>query len=507
MSQSDIDLSRPDLSLGVMAEDIPGEGVLAGRVGDQPVILARVGEEIFALDGACTHYSGPLHEGLRVGGTINCPLHHACFDLRTGAALKAPALAPLERWKVEVEGDRIFVREKLPKSAPSLAPGRDRSGDPASIVIVGGGAAGFAAAQRLRDLGYAGDLTLISADHDAPYDRPNVSKDYLSGDADPSWMPLKSEGFYRKRGIALRLDTRVEAIDPAERRVTLQDGETLGYDRLLLATGAEPNRPPGPDFARDNVHVLRSLADADRLIAALGSVRRAVVVGSSFIGLEAAAALRIRGLEVHVVGPDATPLEAKLGPELGAMIKAVHDERGVVFHLGRRVLGFDGVRLTLDDGATIETDLVVLGIGVRPRLELAQAAGLIVDRGVVVDEALRTSDPHVFAAGDIARYPGAGGELVRVEHWVAAERQGQIAAATMLGLPPEHEPPYFWSAHYDLIIRYVGHAERWDRIEVIGSTADRDAEVRYIDGERLLAVASVNRDMAALRAGQVLARD
>jgi NADPH-dependent 2,4-dienoyl-CoA reductase/sulfur reductase-like enzyme len=177
----------------------------------------------------------------------------------------------------------------------------------------------------------------------------------------------------------------------------------------------------------------------------------------------------------------------------------------VIFHLGRKVQGFDGARLTLDDGSTIDTDLVVLGIGVRPRLELAQAAGLVVDRGVVVDERLRTSDPHVFAAGDIARYPGAGGELVRVEHWVAAERQGQIAAATMLGLPAEREAPYFWSAHYDLTIRYVGHAERWDRIEVIGSTADRDAEVRYVDAERLVAVATVNRDMAALRAGQVLA--
>jgi NADPH-dependent 2,4-dienoyl-CoA reductase/sulfur reductase-like enzyme/nitrite reductase/ring-hydroxylating ferredoxin subunit len=494
---------RPDLTLGVAAGDIPVDGVFAGLVGEDPVILARVDGAIVALDGACTHYSGALHEGLRTGHTINCPLHHACFDLRTGLALKAPALTPLNRWKVEEEGDRIFVREKLPKGDERLAPDRDASGDPKSIVIVGGGAAGFAAAQRLRDLGFAGALTMLSADQDAPYDRPNVSKDYLSGEADPAWMPLKSQAFYRKHAIDLRTNTQVETIDTAARQVTLQGGETLSYDALLLATGAEPNRPPAPGFDRDNVHLLRSLADSDRLIAASKSATRVAVVGSSFIGLEAAASLRQRGLEVHVIGPDATPLESKLGAELGGLIKAVHDEHGVRFHLGRKVEGFDGARLTLDDGSVVEADLVVLGVGVKPRLELAQAAGLAMDRGVVVDAAMRTSDPHVFAAGDIARYPSpVGGPPIRVEHWVVAERQGQIAAAAMLGLEPDSEPPYFWSAHYDLTIRYVGHAEDWHAIEVTGSVADRDAEVAYLKDGRVVAVATVNRDLASLKAAR-----
>jgi NADPH-dependent 2,4-dienoyl-CoA reductase/sulfur reductase-like enzyme/nitrite reductase/ring-hydroxylating ferredoxin subunit len=495
--------TRPDLTQGVAAGEIPVEGVFAGLVGEEPVILARVDDVIVALDGACTHYSGALHEGLRVGHTINCPLHHACFDLRTGLALKAPALTPLNRWKVEAEGDRIFVREKLPKGGESLAPDRDASGDPGSIVIVGGGAAGFAAAQRLRDLGFAGDLTLISADQDAPYDRPNVSKDYLSGDADPSWMPLKSQGFYRKHGIALRTGARVEAIDAAARAVTLEGGETLSYDVLLLATGAEPNRPPAPGFDHDNVHLLRSLADSDRLIAAAASATRVAVIGSSFIGLEAAASLRQRGLEVHVIGPDATPLESKLGAELGGLIKSVHEQHGVRFHLGRKVERYDGARLALDDGSVVEADLVVLGVGVKPRLELAQAAGLAMDRGVVVDAAMRTSDPHIFAAGDIARYPSPlGGPPIRVEHWVVAERQGQIAAAAMLGLEPAGEPPFFWSAHYDLTIRYVGHAEDWDEIQVSGSVADRDAEAAYLKDGRVVAVATVNRDLHSLRAAQ-----
>jgi NADPH-dependent 2,4-dienoyl-CoA reductase/sulfur reductase-like enzyme len=441
---------------------------------------------------------------LRTGRTINCPCITPASIWAPAWRLKAPALAPLNRWKVEEEGDRVFVREKLPKGGESFAPGRDASSDPKSIVIIGGGAAGFAAAQRLRDLDFAGALTLISADQDPPYDRPNVSKDYLSGEAEPAWMPLKDEAFYRKHGI----DAAHEHAGRGHRRrrarvVTLQGGETLSYDALLLATGAEPNRPPAPGFDRDNVHLLRSLADSDRLIAASKSATRVAVVGSSFIGLEAAASLRQRGLEVHVIGPDATPLESKLGAELGGLIKAVHDEHGVRFHLGRKVEGFDGARLTLDDGSVVEADLVVLGVGVKPRLELAQAAGLAMDRGVVVDAAMRTSDPHVFAAGDIARYPSpVGGPPIRVEHWVVAERQGQIAAAAMLGLEPDSEPPYFWSAHYDLTIRYVGHAEDWHAIEVTGSVADRDAEVAYLKDGRVVAVATVNRDLASLKAAR-----
>jgi NADPH-dependent 2,4-dienoyl-CoA reductase/sulfur reductase-like enzyme/nitrite reductase/ring-hydroxylating ferredoxin subunit len=500
--------SRPDLTLGVAASTVPDQGVLGARVGEEPVLLARVDGEIVALTGACTHYSGPLHEGLRVGHSINCPLHHACFDLRTGRALKAPALAPLDRWKVEARGDRIFVREKLPAGEADPAPDRDTAGDPKRIVVVGGGAAGFAAAQRLRDLGFGGELTVISADDDAPYDRPNVSKDYLSGDADASWMPLKDEAFYRDNAITLRTGVRVEAIDAAARRVTLRGGETVAYDALLLATGAEPNRPPTPGFDRDNVHVLRGLGDSDQLMVAAKGATSVAVVGSSFIGLEAAASLRLRGLAVHVIGPEATPLESKLGPQLGAMIKALHEERGVRFHLGRRVSGFDGARVALDDGSTVEADLVVLGVGVRPRLELAEAAGLAMDHGVVVDAAMRTSDPAIFAAGDIARYPSpVGGPPIRVEHWVLAERQGQVAAAAMLGLEQTlDEPPFFWSAHYDLTIRYVGHAEAWDSIEVVGSPAGRDAEVRYIKDGRAIAVATVNRDLASLQAAQAIAQ-
>lgn len=507
MSSAPADDSQgPDLTQGIDAASITGDGVPAGHVGDDPVILARVDGAIVAVGGACTHYSGPLKEGLRVGRTVTCPWHHACFDLTTGAALKAPALSPLDRWKVEEADGKVFVREKLPAAG---APTRDKARDPKTIVIIGGGAAGFAAAQRLRDLGFDGNLTMVSADADAPYDRPNVSKDYLAGEADPAWMPLKDEAFYRDNRIDLRVRTKVMDIDAPARRVALEGGESLSYDVLLLATGATPIRLPTPGFDRDNVHVLRSLADGDSLIAAAARAKTVAVIGASFIGLEVAASLRTRGLAVHVVAPEALPFEDKLGPQVGAFIKRLHEEHGVRFHLGRTAKGYDGSRVTLDDGTTLDADLLVVGVGVRPSLELAQAAGLRVDKGVVVDAHFRTSDPAIFAAGDIARYPEpATTDLIRVEHWVVAERQGQAAAAAMLGQgEASTDPPFFWTAHYGCSIRYVGHAEGWDRVEEIGSVADADAEIRLIKDGRAAALVTIGRDMASLEAAEAMRRE
>jgi NADPH-dependent 2,4-dienoyl-CoA reductase/sulfur reductase-like enzyme/nitrite reductase/ring-hydroxylating ferredoxin subunit len=494
----------PDLTQGIAVSRIPVDGVLLGRVGEDRLLLARVDGALVAVGASCSHYGGALHEGLRVGATISCPLHHACFDLRTGVALKAPALSPLVRWRVEERGGVAFVEQPL---EPVSAPKRDGRNDPATIVIVGGGAAGFAAAQRLRDLGYAGDVTLISADASAPYDRPNVSKDYLAGTAEPAWMPLKDDAFYRDNKITLRTATRVETVDAAARRITLAGGEALAYGVLLLATGAEPNRPATPGFERDNVCVLRSLQDSDRLVEAVARGSTVAIVGSSFIGLEAAASLRTRGLAVHVIGRETAPLESKLGPAIGGLIRSLHEQNGVQFHLGRSVERFDGAQLTLDDGSVVAADVVVLGVGVTPRFDLAESAGLAIDKGVLVDASMRSSDPHIFAAGDIARFPNPlGGEPIRVEHWVLAERLGQIAAHGMLGIGDSlREPPFFWSVHYDVTIRYVGHADRWDRIEHEGSVAEKDAEVRYIKDGAVVAVATINRDLASLEAAQRLA--
>lgn len=493
----------PDLAAGVSLDQLPEGAWIAGHVGEHTVLLSRFGGEFSAVGGACTHYGGPLAEGLVVGETMRCPWHHACFSLRTGEALAAPAFDRLERWAVEVEGPTVFVRGKLDAPAKATANG-DRG--PKRIVIVGGGAAGFAAAEMLRRRGYAGVLTMLSADDAPPCDRPNLSKDYLAGSAPEAWIPLKGEDFYRDNAIDLRLGVTVTRIDTVAREVIAASGDRFDYDALLLATGSEPVRLDTPGFDGPNVHTLRSLSDSRGIIAAAQDARGVAVIGASFIGLEVAAALRIRGLEVHVVAPDAVPMARVLGPDLGRHIRALHEAKGVVFHLEQTATSYSGRTLQLAAGGAIEADFLVVGVGVRPRIELAQAAGLAVDKGVMVDAFLETSVPGIFAAGDIARYPDPRtGETIRVEHWVAAERQGQLAAVNMLGhRQPMAAAPYFWSNHYDLAIRYVGHASEPGEVVLDGSIEDEDATVRFLREGQLQAAASVGRDRQNLEIAAAL---
>jgi NADPH-dependent 2,4-dienoyl-CoA reductase/sulfur reductase-like enzyme/nitrite reductase/ring-hydroxylating ferredoxin subunit len=488
-----------DLSLGVpLAEVEPGRPV-AGQVDGEPVLLSRIGDRLHAVGGACTHYGGPLAEGLVVGETVRCPWHHACFSLCTGEALAAPAFASLDVWQVEIEGEMAFVRGKAAVGAPQPRP-RPSAGQLERVLIVGGGAAGFAAAEMLRRSGYERQLTMVSADAAPPCDRPNLSKDYLAGTAPEEWIPLQGPEFYETNGIDLRLGADVVQIDPGGREARLRDGQTIRFDRALLATGAEPIRLRTPGFDRPEVHVLRSLADSRAIIKAAEGASRAVIVGASFIGLEAAAALRSRGLEVHVVAPETVPMARVLGEALGRFVMQRHLEHGVVFHLGQTATGWADGRMSLSGGASLAADLVVLGVGVKPRVELAAAAKLAVNDGVLVDAFLQTSHPAVFAAGDIARYPDSRtGQPIRVEHWVAAERQGQAAALSLLGeRRPFTTPPFFWSNHYETSIHYVGHAHSFDEAQIDGSIDDGEATVRYLAGGRLMAAASIGRDRQSL---------
>ena len=494
--------SGPDLAQGIASADLAEGAMLAGNVGGEEVLLVRRNGAVHCVAAHCTHYHGPLADGILVGDTIRCPWHHACFDLKTGDALAAPALSPLACWNVEERNGRIVVGAKK-EQPPAKAKG---SGN---IVIVGGGAAGFAAAEMLRRRGFGGEITMVSDDAAAPVDRPNLSKDYLAGSAPEEWVPLRGDDWYAENRVTLKLKTNVTALDPKAKMLTLGDGTSLSYDKLLLATGAEPIKLPVPGADLPHVHILRSLADSRAIIAAAQNTKRAVVIGASFIGLEAAAALRAREIEVHVVAPEKRPLEKVFGPELGDFIRKLHEEHGVVFHLEDSAASIDAKSVSLKSGGKLDADLVVVGIGVRPRLTLAEKAGLAVDRGVSVNEYLQTSAPDIYAAGDIARWPDAyTREPIRVEHWVVAERQGQTAALNMMGeRTPHRAVPFFWSQHYDVPINYVGHAEKWDAIDIEGDVMKRDCVVRYKRGGRTLAIASIYRDKQCLEVAAEMERE
>jgi len=468
------------------------------------VLLARAGDEFFAIGATCTHYGGPLVEGVVDGETVRCPWHHACFSLRNGEALRAPALSPVPCWRVERRDGRIVVAGKVERDplAATIQLDVDRSHWPREIVILGGGAAGTAAAEMLRRCGFDGRVTVVDEERGSPYDRPNLSKDYLAGNAPEEWIPIRPADVYAEHGIEI-VRARATSIDVSAKRIELEGLPAIGYEKLLIATGAEPVHLRGvPGADAPHVHYLRSLTDSRSIIAAAKLAKRAVVIGSSFIGLEVAASLRARNVDVHVVGLEKLPLERVLGPQLGEFIRSLHEEKGVAFHLERTAQRIDTDAVILDDGTNVPADLVVIGIGVRPRVQIAEQAGLVIDRGVAVNAHLETSVPGVFAAGDIARWPDPhSGERIRVEHWVVAERQGQAAARNMLGANEVFDHvPFFWSAHYDVSINYVGHAERWDRLEVDGDAAKRDVSVRFVRGDRLLALATIFRDQESLQA-------
>ncbi|HEU0204853.1 MAG TPA: FAD-dependent oxidoreductase [Burkholderiaceae bacterium] len=496
----------PDLTLGLAIDEVADGGMLVGHVGEEAVLLARRGAQFFAIGATCSHYGGPLVEGLMVGDTVRCPWHHACFSLPTGEALRAPALSPVACWLVEQRDGKVFVRTRKEAQATEAPRRATAKAAAARIVIVGGGAAGFAAAEKLRREFYAGSIVMLSSDDAPPVDRPNLSKDYLAGNAPEEWIPLRPDEFYADNDIALRLGTSVDRIDVAARAVVLDDGSQVPFDRLLLATGAEPVRLSIPGANLPHVRTLRSLADSRAIIERAMNARRAVVLGASFIGLEVAASLRARGLEVHVVAPEARPMERTLGGQLGDFVRALHEEHGVIFHLEDTAAAIDERQVRLQSGGALDADLVVAGVGVRPRTALAEKAGLTVDHGVLVDAYLETSVPGIFAAGDIARWPDPrSGESIRIEHWVVAERQGQTAALNMLGGREKFDAvPFFWSQHYDVPINYVGHAAAWDELVIDGDIAARDCLVRYKRNGRVLAVASIYRDIESLQAESVL---
>ena len=509
MTEQSDELTGPDLTKGIAISSISAGQLIAGHAFGEPVLLVYVEPNWFAVGGKCTHYGAPLDQGILISETLRCPWHHACFELHNGAALCAPALNDLPVYDVAVENNVVRITRKRDtgrvkgegqRLRGSRAPEQvlfdaSPATGPKSVVIIGAGAAGNACAEMLRRESYRGPITAIDPDPDAPYDRPNLSKDYLAGNAPEEWLPLHPREFFDAQRIEMLSGVEAKAIDVKSRTVQLSDGNSREYGCLLIATGAAPIRLEVP--GGEQILYLRTLRDCRAIIERLGGARKAVVIGASFIGLEVAASLIKRGLSVSVVAQETLPLERVLGTELGTLIRNVHQQQGVSFYLGRKITAVEGKTVVLDEGTRLTADLVVAGIGVRPNLELAESAGLILENGLAVNEFLETSASGVFAAGDVARWPDAYSEArLRIEHWVVAERQGQAVARNMLGRRERfRDIPYFWSAHYDkLTIRYTGHVERWDKTRIDGDVMKMDCAVSYLVRGEPRAMATINRD-------------
>jgi len=515
MSEHSDELTGPDLTKGVEISSVRPGQLIAGHAFGEPVLLAHVEPNWFAVGAKCTHYGAPLDQGVLVSETIRCPWHHACFELHNGAASRAPALNDLPSYDVAIENNVVRVIRKRDPGQLKGEPHRVRASraservlfepfpvtGPKSVVIIGAGAAGNACAETLRREAYRGPITMIDPDPDAPYDRPNLSKDYLAGNAPEEWLPLHPKDFYEAQHIEILSGVEAVRLDAKAKTVQLTDGSSREYGCLLIATGASPIRLDIP--GGDRILYLRTLRDCRAIIDRIGGARNAVIIGASFIALEVAASLVTRGLKVDVVAPEKIPLERVLGAELGGLVKKVHEDKGVTFHLGQTVKSAEEKSVVLDDGSRLSADIVIAGIGVRPRLELAESAGLTLDNGLAVNEFLETNVKGIFAAGDVARWPDAYSDVrLRIEHWVVAERQGQVVARNMLGDRDRFDDiPFFWSAHYDkLSIAYIGHADRWDETRIDGDVMQMDCEVSYMVAGKRRAVATINRDRMNLLA-------
>ncbi len=470
-------------------------------VDDQEVAVCRVGDEILACGSSCPHYGGPLAEGFEHAGTLHCPWHNAAFDMRTGKAVRPPALDDVPVYQVRVEGEDVYIGGATePKlEMPAGSDGR-------TFLIVGGGAAGNAAAETLRREGFAGHIVVATADSEAPYDRPMLSKQYIAGNATEDMLPLRDASFYERLQIDVRTNLAATSLDLTSRRVSFGDGTVLQGDAVLLATGGRPRRLDLPGMDTTGTFVLRSVADARAITKGVRTANQVVLLGASFIAMECAAGLTERGVQVHVVAPEDVPLERVFGNQVGKRMMALHTDKGVSFHMGctaEEVLGEGQVSgVVLADGTRLEADAVILGVGVEPVVDYLTATDLVVDGAVPVNERLETSASGVFAAGDIARYPDPrSGRLSRVEHWVAAQQQGRHAASSMLGrTDPFAAVPFFWSMQFGTPIKYVGYADEFDEVAYRGDVDSGAFLSGYFWKGTLLAAASIGmgRDIAAI---------
>ncbi len=476
--------------------ELPEDRGITVKIGNTEILLVRQGGAVRAYAAKCPHAGGPLAMGAVCDGHIICPWHKARFSAADGALLDPPALSALTRFPVRVEGDDVFA-----DAAPIVTPTPPRGSDARTMLVVGAGAAGIAAALALREFGFAGRVQLLGREPGLPYDRTALSKFVTSGEMPVDEVPaLCGEDALADQAIEI-LHGEVTALHAVTRQAVLADGSKLGYDAALVATGGEPILPDLPGTRLKFVHVLRGRADAAALME--DARGRAVILGSSFIGLEVASGFRKQGIAVDIVAPEQIPFAKQFGPRLGAMFKALHEKHGVVFHSGRKLAAIEGdaraASVRLDTGESLAADLVLIGVGVRPATDFVRGVRKAEDGGIVVDAGMRAADA-LFAAGDVARFPLDGAET-RIEHWRLAQQHGRLAARNMLGGSIVYAGvPFFWTYHYGKRFEYLGHAAQWEETVIDGDPDAQSFVALFVQHGQVVAALGCDRerDMAML---------
>jgi len=505
-------MSNQNRAIVAQANDLQDGEMKQVKVGETDVLLAHVEGKYFATGAMCTHYGAPLVEGALHGSRVICPWHHACFNVTNGDLEEPCALDALPSYTVEQQGNNILVSVPTEQTDRRiLKPVTITGQDTRVFVILGGGAAGQAALEELRRQDFAGRIVLVTREQRLPYDRTNLSKDYLDGNAGEDALPLRPDVFYQEHNIELLREHEVAQVDAQSRAITFADGNTLRYDALLLASGSKPRTLNVPGSDLQNVFTLRSVEDADKIIAVTQEIKRAVVVGASFIGMEATASLTRRKVAVTVVAPESVPFETTLGERIGKVFQGMHEEMGVTFRLQSKIVRIEGEgkveAVVLESGERIATEAVVIGVGVQPLVDYVRGVSPQKDGSVMVDASLRVTE-GLFAAGDIATFPyKLTGENIRVEHWRLAEQHGRTAAHAMLGQDKSYDGvPFFWTAHFGQALHYIGNTKQWDEIIFWGEPEKRGKAANegdpamhefiafFVKHGKVVAVAGMNHD-------------
>jgi NADPH-dependent 2,4-dienoyl-CoA reductase/sulfur reductase-like enzyme/nitrite reductase/ring-hydroxylating ferredoxin subunit len=513
MSFKEVSIAKVnDLNNGEMKSFPAGE--------ENEILLTKIDGQFYAVGAHCTHYGAPLAEGVLCNGVIICPWHHACFNAKTGDLLEHPAMDSLRDYEVKIKGDEVIVKipdQPEPGRLPEMTK-KDIESDKRIFIILGGGAAGNAAAQALREAGFKGNIVMITQENRLPYDRPNLSKAYLSGEAPAEWMPLRSEDFYKECGIEVLLNKKVKEVNISNKEIITVDNEKFIYDKLLIATGGTPRKLNVPGSELKNIFYLRSFNDSDNLIQAAKAGAKVVVIGSSFIGMETASGLHERKLDVTVISPENIPFENVFGEEIGMLFKKAHEEHGIKFKLSSKISKFEGKdkveTVVLENGERIKTDFAVVGIGVKPATDFIKGIDLQKDGSIKVNEFFQVND-SVYAVGDIAQFPDShSGQSIRIEHWGTAEQQGRVAGFNMTGRPTQFNSSFFfWTEQAGINLKYVGYAKEWDSIYTRGDISSKEFISFFIKNGKVIAAAGNNRDkeIAAvdclMRKGKVLSED